>query len=136
MFSITAIAIGGSLGVRLHHGSPPGSTGLDAGPMIDDVRRVAVPEPASYAWVAGVLTAAYASIRRRRSNPGRSLGKMRQHGQSRTCHTERSSQEKVTRECEPLPDPIPLKIRFPWRQQKSDETGWRSNQQRKDNDSE
>jgi len=36
----------------------------------------------------------------------------------------------------PLPDPIPLKIRFPWRQQKSDETGWRSNQQRKDNDRE
>ena len=24
MFSITAIAIGGSLGVRLHYGSPPG----------------------------------------------------------------------------------------------------------------
>jgi hypothetical protein len=30
----------------------------------------------------------------------------------------------------------PLKIQLPWRQQKSDETGWRSNQQRKDNDSE
>jgi hypothetical protein len=34
------------------------------------------------------------------------------------------------------PGSDPLKIQFPWRQQKSDETGWRSNQQRKDNDRE